>query len=328
MSRDIRKPFDGKATIEDVISAYRLLLGRNPDPGGLAHYTGLVNNGIALDTLAQHFMESDEFLRRRADEKTVVEVDCGGYVVMVEQGERDFGWKIAKHHTWEAHIVATLRAMLKPGDTFVDIGANVGVMSFAGARAVGPGGRVVAIEPNRDNLQRLYAGIARNGFANVRVLPFAASDRVAIFSLAGGTSNTHVTEAGRGDTYAQSVVLDEALADLDRVDVVKIDIEGHEPHALAGFGRTLRRFRPRMLVEYNPRTLRDNAGLDPKREGEALFALLDEVRIVEHSGDQTPVADFATLWSTWEARNREAVRRGELPDGMLHFDLVGRVRAA
>jgi FkbM family methyltransferase len=326
MSREPNTPFDGKATVEDVVSAYRLFLGRNPDPGGLSHYTSLVNNGITLDTLAQHFMESDEYRRRRADEKAVVEVDCGGYVVLVEQGERDFGWKIARHHTWEAHIVSTLRSLLRPGDTFVDIGANVGVMAFAGARAVGPGGRVVAIEPNRDNLQRLYAGIVRNGFGNVRVLPFAASDRAAIFSLAGGTSNTFVTEAGRGDTYAQSVVLDEALVDLDRVDVVKIDIEGHEPHALAGFRRTLARTRPAMLVEYNPRTLRDNAGLDPEREGESLFALLEDVRIVEHSGEQTPVASFASLWRTWESRNRDAVRRGELPEGMLHFDLLGRVR--
>lgn len=320
------RAFDGQADIEDVISAYRLLLGRNPDPGGLAHHQGLVNNGISLDTLVQHFVESDEYLARRAKEDAVVEVDCGDYVVLVQQGERDFGWKIARHHTWEPHIVSTLRSLLASGATLVDIGANVGVMAFAGARAVGPSGQVIAVEPNPENLQRLYGGVMRNGFSNVRVLPFAASDRPAIFSLDGGTSNTHVTAAAPGKAFTQAVVLDEALAGLERLDLVKLDIEGHEPHAIAGFRRTLARLRPAMLLEYNPRCLRDHAGLEPRAVLDEVFALLEDVRLVEASGPAAPVASAADLWGTWEERNREAVRTGSLPDGMLHFDLLGRVR--
>ena len=117
----------------------------------------------------------------------------------MRRGERDFGWKIAKGGTWEPHIIKTLASIVREGATVVDIGANVGVMTLCAAKAAGPKGRVIVVEPNRDNLQMLYAGIVRNGFRNVRVLPFAASDAATIFSLDGGTSNTYVTEAAMMD---------------------------------------------------------------------------------------------------------------------------------
>jgi hypothetical protein len=123
------------------------------------------------------------------------------------------------------------------------------------------------------------------------------------------------------------VVLDEALGELPALDLVKIDIEGFEPEAIAGFRRNLLRHRPAMLIEYNPRCLRDHAGHDPRAVGADLFALLEDVRIVEHAGGTTPVASAAELWSLWQARNRAAVEGAILPEGMLHFDLVGRVRA-
>jgi FkbM family methyltransferase len=319
-------PFDGVADIEDVISAYRLLLGRNPDPAGLDHFGSMIARGLTVDQLCQMFVDSDEFRSRHEDKDAVVEVDCGGYVVFVRRGERDFGWKIEKWKTWEPHIVRTLTGALREGATLVDIGANVGVMAFAGAKAVGPTGTVIAVEPNHENLQRLYAGTLRNAFGNVRVLPFAASDRAGIHSLEGGTSNTYVTAAAQGKEFIQSVALDEELGDLPSLDLVKIDIEGHEPRAIAGFARTLRRHRPVMLMEFNPRCLRDVAGLDPRECLGSFFDLLEDVRIVEYSGDLTPMASAAAMWQCWEERNREAARTGILPEGMLHFDVLGRVR--
>ncbi len=103
-----------------------------------------------------------------------------------------------------------IRELLREGQTFVDVGANVGCISFLAARIVGPRGLVVAVEPNPDNLQLLYAGIVLNGFGNVRVLPYAASNRREVFSLVGGVSNTYVTAAKHYreiGSYAQSVRL-------------------------------------------------------------------------------------------------------------------------
>src|SRR5204863_9862774 len=153
--------------------------------------------------------------------------------------------------------------------------ANIGVLTFLAASIVGRTGRVIAVEPNPDNLQLLYRGIVYNGFTNVEVLPYAASNRRTVFSLTGGTSNTHLIGARRpqeGGHFVQSIVLDERLGDLSRLDFVKMDIEGHEPQALDGFARTLGRHRPVLLVEFNPRCLVDLHSQNPLALLKQIFA--------------------------------------------------------
>jgi FkbM family methyltransferase len=215
---------------------------------------------------------------------------------------------------------------LKESDTFIDIGANVGVMTFLGAKAVGSTGKVIAVEPNPANLQLLYAGILKNNFKNVRVIPLAASNRIEIFSLDGGTSNTYLTVAKKGKHYVQSVLLDDILKDLDSIDVVKIDIEGHEPYALNGFRTLLNIHKPVVLLEFNPRCLRDVSGLNPKDCLKMFFDIFDDMHIIEHSGKQQRFNSVNELWTYWEKKNEEAVKTNWLPDGMLHFDILAKAK--
>ena len=79
-------PFDDRARVSDAVAAYRLLLGREADPSGLAHFESLVRAGITVDDLAERFLASEECRTRRAE--VLVDVDCGGYHVCVDQGER------------------------------------------------------------------------------------------------------------------------------------------------------------------------------------------------------------------------------------------------
>ena len=62
---------------------------------------------------------------------------------------------------------------LKPGDIFVDIGANAGIFTAMGAKQVGPRGCVIAIEPAPEMVDRLRANVAANGFTNVAVFQMA-----------------------------------------------------------------------------------------------------------------------------------------------------------
>ncbi|WP_026732951.1 FkbM family methyltransferase [Fischerella sp. PCC 9605] len=222
MRNYVDKPFNGVADIEDVISAYRLILGRNPEYAGFKDYEKLIKNGISLDELFSSFINSAEYQQKIEDDEKVLAIDCGGYYVCVKKSEQDFGRQIVNNKTWEPHVVNVLSNLLKEGDTFVDIGANVGMMTFAGAKAVGTSGKVIAVEPNPDNLQLLYAGIVKNKFKNVCVMPFAASNRVDIFSLDGGTSNTYLIAPENGKNYLQSVILDDLLKDLTSINVVKM----------------------------------------------------------------------------------------------------------
>ena len=77
---------------------------------------------------------------------------------------------------FEPEVENVLRAFLRPGDTFVDIGANIGIFSLLAARIVGPSGRVIAFEPVPITLEKLRANILLNDLQNITVVPAALCD--------------------------------------------------------------------------------------------------------------------------------------------------------
>jgi FkbM family methyltransferase len=132
-------------------------------------------------------------------------------------------------------------APLREGNVFLDIGANCGAYALFAARQVGPSGRVIAIEPMPEMLRRLRYNIAVNGFPNIEVVPTAVGPEA-------GTATLFVDEARRG--LSSMEVLDGATplqvpiatllsvverSGVDRVDALKIDIEGFEDRALLPF---------------------------------------------------------------------------------------------
>lgn len=88
---------------------------------------------------------------------------------------------------FEPHIRTLIRRYLRPGMVAVDVGANIGLHTLQMARAVGPQGRVYAVEPAPDNLKYLKRNIALNRLSQVEVLPWAASSEHGIqeFYLTG-----------------------------------------------------------------------------------------------------------------------------------------------
>jgi FkbM family methyltransferase len=311
-------------TEEDVRYAYRIILKREPDPPGLAHYVALGAGGFPFDRLVSSLFESEEYRFRLAESWRPTPVDLGGYQVCVQRRDRDFAEAMLDTREYEPHVRQAVSRLLEPGDVVVDVGANVGVMTFLAASKVGPAGLVVAVEPNPDNVQMLYAGIVVNGCSNVRVLPWAASNRSAVLSLTGGVSNTWVTAArppGEG-FYTQAVRLDDALADLTRLDLLKLDIEGHEPEAFEGARGLVERFRPALVAEFNPRCLADIQGGDPAAFLSQLFAFYPRLRATSGHGDDRMFERVDDVLSYWAARNEELTARGVLADRHLHFDLV------
>ena len=308
------------ATREDVYYAYRLFLKRPPDAAGFANYQRLVAGGLALDDLIKGFADSDE---AHANTRPLP-IDLGGYRVCVQPRDPDFARAIIATHDYEPHVRRAVRDRIEPGDVVVDIGANVGCIALLAATVVGETGVVVAVEPNPDNLQMLYAGMVLNEVANVRVLPLAASVRSEVLSLSRDTSNTHLVAARApgGCLYAQTVVLDEALAWLPRLDLVKMDVEGHEIDALDGFRASIEKHRPALVVEFNPRCLVHLQRREPAELLERILALYPSVRATSAFGDDERFAETADLLEYWRVRDRELTAAGLLPEGLLHFDLV------
>jgi len=135
---------------------------------------------------------------------------------------------------------AFVRSLLRPGDAFVDVGANVGTISALAAGLVGEAGRVVAIEPHPRTFAYLQRTIAANELTNVVCLQRACGAAPGVVGLTDQRrkdDNNRVDETGSGRAV-QMVTLGSVLRDLslDTVSLLKIDVEGFEGEVLRGLG--------------------------------------------------------------------------------------------
>lgn len=156
------------------------------------------------------------------------------------------------------HALVTER-MGPPGSVFVDVGANAGLYSLDAALKGGAGARILAIDPNRELLKRLEFNVA-TARAEGRIRPdvsliavaVAISDREGVGLLAGGRDegSRSLERTGSG-TEVPLLPLAKLVAEhkLERVDVMKIDVEGHEDKVLPPYLRdTSSALWPRLIV--------------------------------------------------------------------------------
>ncbi|MFD4118445.1 FkbM family methyltransferase [Streptomyces niveus] len=164
---------------------------------------------------------------------------------------------------WEPHMTRWLQARLSPGDTFIDVGANIGYYTVLASGLVGEGGRVVAVEASPDFHQRLLAQVRLNRRDNVRAVNGAVSDkrRTLTFVLASSTNmgaNSIVPYDGPAESSFEVAAfpLGELLdtAEISTARVIKIDVEGAEGSVVRGMIPMLDKLRPdcEITVEVTP----------------------------------------------------------------------------
>jgi FkbM family methyltransferase len=136
-----------------------------------------------------------------------------------------------------------LRKILFQGAIVADVGANIGVYSKFLSRCVGPSGLVHSFEPSRDNFRRLSA-VTRD-VSNVRLTQAAVGERSGRCELyvSDKLNVDHRAYKADGDSRrvvpTQMVALDDYFKHGQRVDLIKMDIQGYELHALRGAQRVL-----------------------------------------------------------------------------------------
>ena len=156
----------------------------------------------------------------------------------------------------EATLAPVMDGLLPEGGVFLDVGAHIGRWSL---RLAGKAAAVIAVEPNPAALSQLRKHLALNDVGNVSIIPHAAWDESCWLELydenhrlSGGS--TRVLDPGTmtaGEDLIHAVRLDEVplLAALSRLDLVKLDVEGADLHALRGMRGLLEQFHPALLVE-------------------------------------------------------------------------------
>jgi FkbM family methyltransferase len=205
-------------------------------------------------------------------------------------------------HYYEIEPDLIIDAILKPGDTFIDAGANIGLITLHAASRVGPAGRVISFEPQRTCCEKIQCQIARNNIQHIKLHNIGLSDRPGVLTLnvAGGGSiaasfaiDEAVDEAGirekievpvaRGDNMVGDGIVGNLL--------IKIDVEGFELYVLRGFEKTIARHRPPILIEMEPTFL--------KRAG------VDEIQVFDFFGDRDYRGYTVSIIGRWKSRRMQ-----------------------
>ena len=177
--------------------------------------------------------------------------------------------------SFEPQAEKLMAAVVRPGMTVLDIGANIGYHTFRLAKLVGPLGFVVAVEPTSYAFDKLQRNLSLNNFNNIHLAKVGLADRD--LGEIDVTFRSSFRLAGKDEVRTERIrilTLDAVVGNqlLTQVDFVKIDVDGYEGKVFAGATETLTRFRPTVFFEFWPDSVRAN-GDDPSALIRLLFAL-------------------------------------------------------
>ena len=153
-----------------------------------------------------------------------------------------------------------MKAAIKPGDSFIDVGANIGMISLLAARLVGEEGSIYAFEPNPIAFERSQAVFAQNQLQQIKLYPWGLGAQQSELTLSVITAHTGMGTLAQVPQKDLSLISnqyqvpvyrgDEVLPkDLPGVTFIKIDVEGFEPYVIQGLEQTIRRHKPVVLTE-------------------------------------------------------------------------------
>ncbi len=211
---------------------------------------------MMLRTIAERLSRNLVFKRRLPDE-------FGGGRIFVSPDASLRYWRLNLARV-DTLLLKMVDELVKPGEVVWDIGANLGLFTFAAANRAGPSGKIIALEPDpwlAGLLNRSCGLSERRMDAPVTLVQKAASDRAgtAIFHIAGrGRASNHLesggsTQAGgsRGIESVATITLDLLLESVAAPSVLKIDVEGFEHQVLRGARSVLTKAQPVIWCEVN-----------------------------------------------------------------------------
>ena len=197
---------------------------------------------------------------------------------------------------YQRELAALLRRRLRSDAVCVDGGAHIGVISVLLA-SLCPTGRVYAFEPVPETSAYLEHNLAANGITNVSVERTALYREDGEITLSFDESYPGGSHIGGGKCPVTTVRLDSWVQSrgLDRLDLLKLDVEGAEPAVLDGAEETLRRFRPLTVVECNPVALPRLGGTSYRQLFLRLEGLFPVVALIGSGGVLLPLTDVRHL---------------------------------
>lgn len=172
-------------------------------------------------------------------------------------------WYIFFYGIYEPGVIFFLKNFLKHGDVVLDVGANVGIHSLIMGNIVGNGGRVYAFEPHPKIFERLKNNLLLNKMYWIEAINSGLSDvqgETILFAFEGANQGTARLPLFPEEKVANSIQFKIKLNQIDRwiglnqikrLNLIKVDVEGHDLHVLEGAKNTISNFRPIIVFEHN-----------------------------------------------------------------------------
>jgi FkbM family methyltransferase len=141
---------------------------------------------------------------------------------------------------YEPPTADLFKYLINTGDTVLDVGANIGFFSLLSATLTGTSGQVIAFEPIPSVRAALISNIKLNNFKQVEVVDKAVSDKSASLTIYEGPeehkgiSSLRPIESASNKLTIEAVALDDIASHIEKVNFIKIDVEGAEMKALLG----------------------------------------------------------------------------------------------
>jgi FkbM family methyltransferase len=258
------------------------------------------------------FYSQRTFWKRVLPLHRIARVHLQGFDLMVRLDDWAVGARIFVKRTYEPYVTAVIKQNVRPGMCVVDIGANIGYYTMLTASQVGSAGKVIAFEPSPDNCALLQQSIQVNGFKNIVLMPCAVAERDGTVSFGMDDSNGGIqNEPGENAMSVKAVALDHALAGEERIDLIKMDVEGSEGRALQGMRQLLQKHRPIVICEFSPYALPIVSGVQPEVYMNTWRELGYELSAITRTG-----------WHPRVLNNAEIMQHFTPPSALDHIDLL------
>lgn len=209
--------------------------------------------------LLKHDIKGVRFLADRLPKKflnlpkneVVIETLGGSMLTVNPAVDKTIDPFLYYYGVYEWGTLNVIEKLLKPNNTFVDVGANVGIISLFASRLLNKNGKVIAFEPLPSSFEMLENNIRLNNIKNIETFPYACSNNlktkyISLESAENRGGASLKTNIENSSTSVKSIILDDFLEIIP--DFIKIDVEGHELEVLEGLKNILSSKKPPILI--------------------------------------------------------------------------------
>lgn len=228
----------------------------------------------------------------------------GSYKIFLSTADLGFACHVMLDGFWESWLTLFFAKSIRDGMIVIDVGANFGYYTLLFGAMVGQSGRVIAIEPSPNTARFLRKTLELNGLsARTQIFENAADaksgETVRLYvNPLDPKNDTVVNAALPGSVLVSTIAIDDICADLEKVDMIKIDAEGAEEGIIAGMSQTIERFSPTIVLEFNAARYKDARGFLQN-----LMSKYSRIGMVGYDGKRTTVGvedvltkNFGTDW--------------------------------